>query len=430
MRRRLLAGSFGPERIPVRPDPALPDWYEPLHVRDERAARARLASQVAAGADVVVAPTWLTHRRALLPVGETRRAREWTAAAVRVAREAVEMGLEDRVRVTAGQEAEGTASTPARPRPLIAATLPALDAAEDVGSGRLLPREAASERDHHDQAGLLADAEPDLLLVEASTSVALRHALDAVRATGLPTWLTLPAESDTGPDVGAVVDLARDAAVSMVLPAARPSPAGEAALADVAVLAGLRAGSALAWGCGLARPLEGAPELVGRWLAAGAMAVALLDGATPDTLAPLREAIDAHERAEIEAKRRADERWWQLVRRAAAMAPGGSALWIVGERDEAADIGSPEPARDALPAGFEWLIIRAEEARHLPAERVRLVVDDGTDPGVFERAARLLEDGGCAALRVVRTGPQPPGLRIVVLDDAADPVLAILRKEA
>ena len=58
------------------------------------AARERLAAQLTAGADVVVAPTWLTHRRALLPVGETRQARAWTAAAVRVAREAIEIGLE------------------------------------------------------------------------------------------------------------------------------------------------------------------------------------------------------------------------------------------------------------------------------------------------------------------------------------------------
>ncbi len=56
------------------------------------AARERIAAQVAAGADVVVAPTWLTHRRALLPLGETRRAAAWTADAVRVAREAVEIG--------------------------------------------------------------------------------------------------------------------------------------------------------------------------------------------------------------------------------------------------------------------------------------------------------------------------------------------------
>jgi Holliday junction resolvase len=49
---------------------------------------------------------------------------------------------------------------------------------------------------------------------------------------------------------------------------------------------------------------------------------------------------------------------------------------------------------------------------------------------VFERAARLLEDGGCAALRVARSGLRQPDLRVVVLDDAADPVLAILRKEA
>lgn len=424
MRRRLLAGSFGPERVPVRPDPGLPSWYQPLHVRDAGAARARLSSQVAAGADVVVAPTWLTHRRALLPVGETRRARAWTAAAVRVAREAVEMGLEARLQAAAAQDAEGAASAPARPQPLVAATLPAIDAAEGVGDGRLLPRDAASERDHHDQAGLLADAEPDLLLVEGqATPQALRHALDAVNSTGLPTWLALPGGSDTGPGVVAAIDLARDAAVSVVL---LSMPAGQAGATS---LAGPLADSGLAWGSWLAHPSEGAQELVRRWLEEGASAIALLDGATPAALALLREAIDAHERAEVETTQRAAERWWQLVRRAAAMAPGGRALWIIGEHGEAVGPGSSEPTRQALPGGFEWLIIHPDDAGHLPDERVRLLVDETMEPGAIDRVARLLEQGGCAAVRGASSGRRDLDLRVIVLDESEDPALAILRKE-
>ena len=63
----LLAGSVGPERIPARPDADDADWYLPPHVRDEDAARERIAAQIVVGADVVVAPTSLTHRRAQLP---------------------------------------------------------------------------------------------------------------------------------------------------------------------------------------------------------------------------------------------------------------------------------------------------------------------------------------------------------------------------
>ena len=141
----LIAGSVGPERSPARPDPDDADWYLPLHLRDERAARERIASQVALGADVVVAPTWLTHRRALLPLGETRRATAWTASAVRVAREAVEIGLEHREEALADVPEDDVRR--GRPRPLVAASLPALDDEPEAATGRLLPHEAATARD-------------------------------------------------------------------------------------------------------------------------------------------------------------------------------------------------------------------------------------------------------------------------------------------
>ena len=186
-RRLLLAGSVGPERVPARPSSDDADWYLPLHLRDESAARARLAGQISAGADVIVAPTWLTHRRALLPLGETRRVGAWSNAAVRLAREAIEVGLERRE--------EALADTPeddpglGRPQPLVAATLPALDDEPEAATGRLLPREAATERDYRDQAGALADAEPDLLLVEGQRDEeAARVALAEAVQTGLPVW--------------------------------------------------------------------------------------------------------------------------------------------------------------------------------------------------------------------------------------------------
>ena len=131
----LLAGSVGPERVPSRRDPEQTDWYLPLHVRDAQAARERLAGQVTVGADAVVAPTWLTHRRALLPLGETRRAGAWTAAAVRTAREAVEIGLERRQEALAGVPEDDVRR--GRPATLVAASLPALDDAPESEGGRL-----------------------------------------------------------------------------------------------------------------------------------------------------------------------------------------------------------------------------------------------------------------------------------------------------
>ena len=188
-RCRLLAGSVGPERIPARPDPDDTDWYLPLHLRHEQAARARIAAQVEAGADVVVAPTWLTHRRALLPLGETRRAAAWTAAAVRLGRQAVELGLERREERTA-ERADDDAADRGRLAPLLAASLPALDDGTPGGEGRLLPREPATERDYRDQAGLIADAEPDLILVEGQPDEREgRIALAEAAQTGLPAWL-------------------------------------------------------------------------------------------------------------------------------------------------------------------------------------------------------------------------------------------------
>ena len=101
-------------------------WFEPLHVQDPVAARDRIAAQIAAGADVVLAPTWRTHRRALMEVGESRRAPAWTLAAVDVAREGVDAGLERRAQDGSpdAPDREGTDAPPPaidRPAPLVAA---------------------------------------------------------------------------------------------------------------------------------------------------------------------------------------------------------------------------------------------------------------------------------------------------------------------
>ncbi|MEA2026444.1 MAG: homocysteine S-methyltransferase family protein, partial [Chloroflexota bacterium] len=215
-RHLLLAGSWGPERIPARPHRDDADWYLPLHIRDESAARERLAAQVAAGADVIVAPTWRTHRRALLPLGETRRAAVWTAAAVRVARDAVEVGLERRAELLADASADDVRR--GRPEPLIAASLPALDDGPERGSGRLLPHEAATERDYRDQAGVLADAEPDLLLVEGQRDEAeARPATTEAAATGLPAWAALHPSALAAADVEAWLEWSSQIGLERIL---------------------------------------------------------------------------------------------------------------------------------------------------------------------------------------------------------------------
>lgn len=389
----LLAGSAGPERVPARPDPHDADWYLPLHVRKEGAARERIAGQIVAGADIVVAPTWLTHRRALLPLGETRRAGAWTAAAVHVARQALEVGQERR--------AESLVDVPdddvrrGRPKSLVAAVLPALDDEPETATGRLLPHEAATERDYRDQAGAIADAEPDLILVEGQHTVAdARTAIAEATETGLPTWAALTAETLAADELSGWFDWAVDHEVERLLLA---GPIGDRdAILD----------APLPWGA-----LAPSDDPLTEWLEAGAAVIAWLDGANPAVLEPLRSAIDDHERVAIEAEHAARRRWQAHLRRAASMAPGGAAI-IIGRADD-----------PALPAGFEWSGVEREELPYLPPAHFRLLVDpDGFATG---DVARALERGGIA---VSRPG-QAETLRLMTLDDSADPPLAIYRRE-
>jgi hypothetical protein len=392
-RRRLLAGSYGPERVPPRPDPDDGGWYLPLHVRDAAAARERIAAQVAAGADVIVAPTWLTHRRALLPVGETRRAGDWTAAAVHLAREAVELGLERRT--TALAEVPDDDVRHGRPLPLVAASLPGLEAEPEADSGRLLPPEAATERDYHAQAGVLAEAEPDVILVEGQRSeMSARTAMTEAIQTGLPVWAALTGSALATSGTEGWLAWAGAAGIARLLlpgPAAGRGPAAE---------------GPLPWGA-----LVEEPEEVGDWLALGAGAIARLDGCTIPRLEQLRAAIDDDERPAIEAARVATERWRATVQAAAAMASGGAAVWL-----------GAAPAW-SLPDGFDWLVVSETEGPRLPVDRFRLAV--AASAGGARLLSATLERGG------VLLSPAVPGtgLHVLALDDSGQPPLAIYRRE-
>lgn len=415
----LLAGSWGPERVPSRPDRDVADWHLPLHVRDAAAARERMAAQIATGADVVVAPTWLTHRRALLPLGESRRAAAWTAAAVRVAREAVEIGLERRESLLAEAmlaEAPPDDGWRSRPDPRVAAVLPAMDEQPEAGAGRLPSREAAGRGHYRDQAGLLADAAPDLLLVEGPTdATAARTAADEAGATGLPVWLAIPAPAIATVHLETWLDWGRQAGMDrLLLPTLEPAAyAQEGGLAWGRLVTG--AAEAARAGVGAADAAGAtAVTAVAEWLAAGASVVARLDGASVAVLEPLRAAIDDVERTAIEAARASERRWLDHVDRAATMAPGGAALWL-GERPTA-----------PLPDGFEWLVADPSEAHRLPAGRYRLIVSRRP----FESADDLLEHGGLLALGEPLVGDAGSGLRTVLIDDVSAPPVAIYRREA
>jgi hypothetical protein len=150
---------------------------------------------------------------------------------------------------------------------------------------------------------------------------------------------------------------------------------------------------------------------IGAWLETGAGAMALLDRATPGSLKPVRSAIDTHERDTLEAEERRARRWLERVRQAAAMAPGGAAVWV----------GPTPEAR--LPEGFDWIVVSADEVASLPQERYGLAVAvSAPEPGL----TRALRDGGvlCGPL------PHPTGVRMLVVDEETGEIaLATSRRE-
>lgn len=460
--RRLTAGAVGPERRPYRKDPDEPRWFEPIHVRAPGVARDAMAAAVAAGADVLVAPTWLTHRRALLPVGETRRAAAWTAAAVRVAREAVDRGLELRERaedaaVDPGQTASRGPAGQNVPRlpVLVAGVLPFLGEIGEADSGRLAPRDVGLERDLRAAAGLLAEAEVDLLLVDGGPTVeGARAAADAAVETGRPVWITAPIRGSgvpalaggeaveawatsmihagvvgflvapaPGTDAAAALERLRAAGVATEQTGVLPMLLGAWAADETGPASGGAAAISAASGAPPERGAEvaldardpdaGRPQLstvATRWLEAGAWHLGIGDGATPDRLAALRAAMDAVDGARLAARAAARDRWVALVGEAARRAPGGRAAWI-----------GPHDPDVPLPGGFAWTVVPASVAAALPAAEVRLVIAAAPLPG--ERLAALLEPGGVllardadprsvsvAGLRLLEIVEEPPAI--------------------
>jgi S-methylmethionine-dependent homocysteine/selenocysteine methylase len=432
--RHLLAGSLGPERLPARPDPEEPRWHEPLHVRHPAAERERIAEQVVSGATVVVAPTWRTHRRALMAVGESRRAAAWTARAVQLAREGVEVGLERRAQEIQASQAGPGSDAPRRaawpPTVLVAGVLPPLEDAPEPGTGRLPSAAAASDRDQRALAGHLADAAADLVLVMPRTSLAAsRVATLAAAESGLTTWVSAaiaPAEARTearlpdGAPLEAWLELVRDcgaaaALVGRVPPGALPpSDATSARLRD----------SGLRWGTlGSPEPPRawGAPEMerwARGWIVSGAQLVGIEDGATSERVAAMRAALDAAEAEERAAEDAVARRWRAFLEDAARGAAGGPALWLDATRP------------DDLPPGFDWTVARPTEVDRLPRARYRLVVNPAGAGVPPARIAPALDEGGLLVTAIGAGGLQPaPELRIVTLDDDAVPALFLLRRD-
>ena len=465
--RRLIAGAAGPERVAYRKDRDEPRWFEPPLVRTPPAARDAMGDLGAAGADVVVAPTWLTHRRALLPVGETRRAAAWTAAALRLAREAVESGLERRelraeeaaaaavwardgrdargdalpdvdraveravaeraeeVAAGAGRGVAPPADVPRHPV-LVAGVLPALDVAPEPGVGRLLPRDVATERDARAQAGLLAEAGAALILVEGASGIAqARVAVDAAAETGLPVWITQSVAGarvpvlPSGESVGAWAEAMTHAGASVLLLAPAPGTGLPEAFAELRA-AGVPAETAGAFPAfGGATDAERVSATSMRWLEAGAWHLGIAVGATPERIGAQRAALDAIDEARLGSRAVARARWEGYVRDAAGRAPGGRAAWIGVRR--AGDV--------ELPAGFAWTVVSGDASGvSLPIAELRLVV--ATAPAPLDRLAASLEPGGILlAIASDSAALGPTRLRLLEHDVIGDRTVVLARRD-
>ncbi len=378
---RLLAGAPWRDRLrpPRRSD--APRWFEPIHVREPARVRKALADQIEAGADLITAPTWLTHRRALMDIGESRRAAEWTQAAVRLARESIEEGLGRRSEALRGSAV------------LVVGPLPDLDARPETGGGRLAERGAAADRDRDAQAGILADAGVDLILVEAHSSVeAAGLATAAAAGSGIEAWATLPAAG--AGEMDAWSEALTAAGASTILLEAPDVETAKVSATDPfdAALERSISRDARSMGVLLQRDRPGAPgERLRRWLEGGAVAFGIAEGALPDALKPLREAIDAELDTRRGARQASEEPWRTWIAEGAERAPAGAALWL-------APSGSGAGSPDQMPGGFAWSQATVDELGRLPSGAYRFVV--AAADADLRDLARILDEGAIAVARL------------------------------
>jgi S-methylmethionine-dependent homocysteine/selenocysteine methylase len=144
-------------------DTRLPLWSARALVEAPDLVREIHREEVAAGAEVLTANTFRTHRRTLAKGGLGESSRQLSALAVRLARDAG---------AAAGRDV------------IVAGSLAPL---EDCYRPDLVPEDAALEAEHREQAESLAAAGVDLILLETHNTVReLVAAARAAKATGLP----------------------------------------------------------------------------------------------------------------------------------------------------------------------------------------------------------------------------------------------------
>lgn len=177
----LLDGATGTELNRRAVDTTLPLWSARALLEAPNVLRQIHADYLRAGAEIITANTFRTHRRSLAKADMGDRARELTKFAVEVARTSI--------------RARTAPLDPRRVRQRFVAG--SLSPLEDCYSPELVPPQEECEREHAEMAQNLADAEVDLILVETMNTI--REAVAATRAaraTGKPVLTSFVCNTD------------------------------------------------------------------------------------------------------------------------------------------------------------------------------------------------------------------------------------------
>jgi homocysteine S-methyltransferase len=179
----LLDGATGTELNRRAVDTRLPLWSARALISEPQVLKQIHTDYLRAGAEIITANTFRTHRRTLTAGGLGHRARELTHLAVKIARSAVRARTD-------------VLDPTRRPRRecFVAGSISPL---EDCYSPQLVPPQEVCEREHTEMAQHLAEAEVDLILVETMNTIREAYAAtQAARATGLPVLTSFVCRTD------------------------------------------------------------------------------------------------------------------------------------------------------------------------------------------------------------------------------------------
>ncbi len=170
----VLDGATGSELDRRAVDVTLPLWSARALIDAPDVLFQIHTDYLRAGAEVITANTFRTHRRSLAKGGLGDQARAFTLRAVQIARQAIDQYPEAGARFVAGSMA-----------PL-----------EDCYAPELVPAQAECEREHAEIARHLKEAGADLILVETMNTVReARAAAQAAIANGLPAIVSFVCDS-------------------------------------------------------------------------------------------------------------------------------------------------------------------------------------------------------------------------------------------